>query len=774
MRTLTPGRHNSRFSPPLPLTALALVLGLACLPAHAQTLPASEGETLLDTITVLSAGEQLKQAPGVSTITADDLAKQPVANDISEIIRKMPGANLTGTTASGQRGNQRQIELRGMGPENTLIMIDGKPVLSRNAVRMGRSGERDSRGDSNWIPPELIERIEVIRGPAAARYGSGAAGGVVNIITKRPERISGQVSTHFDVPNDSKEGHTVRTNAFVGGPVNDWLSFRLSGNFSRRDADARDINAIASGLPVDRAPAGREGVENRDLRLLFSITPNDNHAFDIEGSLSRQGNIFTGDTALGINNNNAGTINALQGEETNILKRSTLSLTHKGTWDFGDSNSYIQWENTRNARFNESVTGSTEGAINNSGFSTATLDNLNAKSEWNMPLELGGIQQKLTVGGEFRGEWMYDAWNVSPSTNIGGGSGGGASQPVDIPGVGNANRDPRSDAWLAGVYVENNILATDRLTLTPSIRFDYHSAFGANWTPSFNSSYQLTDEVSLKAGVARAFKAPNLFQLNPNYLMYTAGNGCPVNWANGPYPADGGTQAGCYIFGNPDLDAETSWNKEIGIDYNGLNGWKTGVTFFHNDFRNRIAPGLVPVDRTPLVETAPGSGEFRFARIFQWENIPKAVVSGFEGHLTVPLHERLTWSTNFTYMLESKNKSDGQPLSLIPEYTINSTLDWQARDNLNVLVSVTHYGETASPTLNATTGSAVANPVMRDPYTLVNLGARYQINDTYRVSAGINNIFDKRLFREGNGNSAGANTFNEPGRSFYMSLTANF
>ncbi len=97
----------------------------------------------------------------------------------------MHGVNLTGNSASGTRGNNRQIDIRGMGPENTLILIDGVPVTSRNSVRYSWRGERDTRGDTNWVPPEQVERIEVIRGPAAARYGSGQPG-VVNIITKRP------------------------------------------------------------------------------------------------------------------------------------------------------------------------------------------------------------------------------------------------------------------------------------------------------------------------------------------------------------------------------------------------------------------------------------------------------------------------------------------------------------------------------------------------------------------------------------------------------------
>ncbi|WP_241630673.1 TonB-dependent receptor plug domain-containing protein, partial [Rosenbergiella nectarea] len=77
---------------------------------------------------VVTARQQTLQAPGVSTITADAIRKHPPARDVTEIIRTMPGVNLTGNSTSGQRGNNRQIDIRGMGPENTLILIDGRPV----------------------------------------------------------------------------------------------------------------------------------------------------------------------------------------------------------------------------------------------------------------------------------------------------------------------------------------------------------------------------------------------------------------------------------------------------------------------------------------------------------------------------------------------------------------------------------------------------------------------------------------------------------------------
>ena len=121
-----------------------LPLALAGAFARADDTAPHDGGTL-PTVYV-TAERQLQQSLGVSKINAKELERRPAVNDISDIVRVMPGVNLTGNTASGERGNKRQIDIRGMGPENTLIMIDGRPVTSRNAERYSWRGERNTRG----------------------------------------------------------------------------------------------------------------------------------------------------------------------------------------------------------------------------------------------------------------------------------------------------------------------------------------------------------------------------------------------------------------------------------------------------------------------------------------------------------------------------------------------------------------------------------------------------------------------------------------------------
>ncbi|HFC8830700.1 TPA: FepA family TonB-dependent siderophore receptor [Neisseria subflava] len=729
-------------------TLAILPLALISAFSHAAEEKAVE-QAEVDTVYV-TAEKQLQQSLGVSRISKDDIDKRPVANDISEFVRTMPGVNLTGNTATGQRGNKRQIDLRGMGPENTLILIDGKPVNSRQSERISMRGERNTRGDSNWVPVEEIESITVLRGPAATRYGSGAMGGVVNIVTKKVSKeFKGQVNLYANQPQDSKEGATRRIGFNLSGPIiQDTLGFRIYGNLNKTDADAADINA---GHGNDSA-AGVEGVRNKDIagRLQWKISPA--QTLILDSSYSRQGNIYNGDTQN--SNPRSALVNSLADSkaETARLYRSAYSLTHDGAWEWGDTKNVISYERTVNSHLPEGLAGGPEGSYTGLDFVQSRLKNLRFSSEANIPFKLG-VDNVLTVGAEFTDSKLDD-----PASNTQGFKDQGKTDAFN--GI-SATRGGKASQRNWAAYVEDNISLTDKTHLIPAIRFDHNSDSGSNWSPALNFSHQIGENWLVKGGIARAYKAPNLYQTNPDFILYTRGQGCPLNAPN---------SVRCYYMGNSNLKPETSINKEIGLEFN-KNGWQASATYFHNAYRNKIMIG------DQLIATS-NIGNW----LLQWENTPKATISGIEGNLVIPLHDTLKWSNNFTYMHKSEDYQ-GNPLSLVPKHTLNSTLSWTPNERFDANLTFTHYGRTkprsvavnhleqkGNPRAGVAALSSEHSQTQVGSYGIWGINAGYNWNKRVAVRGGISNLFDKKLYRT----TAGAQTYNEHGRAFYGSLKVSF
>ena len=149
----------------------------------------------------------------------------------------------------------------------------------------------NSRGDSNWVPVERLKKLKYITWPFSSTHGSGAMGGVVNIITKPVTNdLHGSLSYYTNQPEDSKEGATNRVGFNLSGAlIKDVLQFRLYGNWNKTQADEVGING-------DPAIAGREGVRNKDIngRLVWNI--NEKNKLTLDSGFSRQGNIYNGDT----------------------------------------------------------------------------------------------------------------------------------------------------------------------------------------------------------------------------------------------------------------------------------------------------------------------------------------------------------------------------------------------------------------------------------------------------------------------------------------------
>ncbi len=408
----------------------------------------------------------------------------------------------------------------------------------------------------------------------------------------------------------------------------------------------------------------------------------------------------------------------------------------------------LQLEKTSNRRLAEGLAGNGEGTIVTNpatmGWTDSELQNIFAKSELRMPLDFG-LPQVLTIGAEYRSERAEDKGTINRSGALDPGFG------IDVPENG-ADRDAAQRGWNAALYVESNIEVSDTLIVTPGLRLDQDKNFGSNLSPSLNASWQVTETILVKAGIARAFKAPNSYQLHEGYVYSSRGGGC--------YDLEGIMRGPCNIIGNPDLEPERSVNTELGINYTNDRDWNLGATWFHNDYQNRIIAGGDPV---AVINDANGD-PLRY--LFRWRNSGPATVKGIEGNLSIPLNDTLVWTANYTKMLESK-LDNGQQISLIPEHTLNTALEWQATDSLGITFSATHYGKIKPLRDSYDENDPAAS---REAYWLTNIAMTYDVNDSTRLVAGVNNLLDKSLIRTGKG----ANTFNEPGRSLYVGLTARW
>ncbi|WP_182417687.1 TonB-dependent receptor domain-containing protein [Bartonella sp. HY038] len=640
---------------------------------------------LLDTVVVTgtSVATNLVDAPASVSVVGQEQLQQRAVPDITEILRTVPGVNV-GFGSDGTRG----ISMRGMGSGYTLILIDGK------RVNAGLTTMRHYNGDLDWVPIDAIDRIEVVRGPMSTLYGSDALGGVVNIITKRPEgKWTGSLTTEYIAPASSGTGTTRKAKGFIGGAiVPGQLDFMGFGSIGRqKPANPNDHD----GLQVPR------GVDDYDLNGRFTWTPNKDHRFEFEGGGARQKYKPWLEP------------NEVDNSETEI-RRVHGSIRHIGDWGFGTSTVTGQIEEAKNLHNTTNragaVTGSTAISV-----TTATLD-----GKLSMPLTLMGFKQDLTIGGDYRHEKMVDDENTGKLNTWLGTKG-----------------SPETTMWTAAIFAEDQVHLTDVLKMTLGLRVDRHEKFGTHTSPRVYFNYNVNDALTLKAGWAQAFKAPNLRQLNPHWVQTSRGRGCGA--VGGP----------CEMVGNPNLKPETSNSFEVG-GYYMHSMFDAGLTYFYNEIDDKITSARVATLIMP-----------NGTKYVQQVNVDRARTQGLEGNFTLYFHPNWTWNNTATYLIESKNLETGQPLSADPEYSIHTELTWQALENLAMTASMDFYGKqvdyTIAETLSAQNVSA---------YNITNFSVKYDPTKNFTVRAGINNIFDNQPKAESN--------YAENGRSYFVSLTAKF
>ena len=265
------------------------------------------------------------------------------------------------------------------------------------------------------------------------------------------------------------------------------------------------------------------------------------------------------------------------------------------------------------------------------------------------------------------------------------------------------------------LFMEDEWMLTNAWALTGGLRLDDDDNYGSHLSPRLYSVWNMTPEWTLKGGVSTGYRSPNLREITPDWGQVSRGGN---------------------VYGNPDLEPETSLNKEIALLYGNDAGLNGSLTLFHNDFEDKITRIACPID---ICNAGPNQfGSDPTYRV----NIDDAVTQGVEASLGAPLTDTLALTASYTFT-DSEQKSGeyaGEPLTQLPRHQVSATLDWDVNARLSQWTKVSYRGEESQPTTGPSQSAIVA-----PSYTFVDAGIGYQLNDSATVNAGIYNLFDERI-----------------------------
>ena len=673
------GRPARLVRAPLAMAVCLLLATPAVALADAAGEPAAKN---LDTVVVTASGNQqwIKDAPAsISVISREDIERQPV-HDLGTLLSRIPG--VTGGLSAA--GEQSKIKLRGMPSNYTLILVDGKRVGSSASTNYRPDLGRQ---DLNWISPDQIERIEVVRGPMSSLYGSDAMGGVINIITRRIGDTWGGSATHsYTSPQDGKRGDTQQIGTNFSGPLTENIGMRVGASYTNRDSDRSNAGVYGNAY-------GGEKDRNFDALLDWKLSDAQSLQFEagygVQQAFASTSLEDEGDGAWGASE----------------LKRTSLSLSHTGNWSFGTSKVTGYWTEFKND-------------IGPTGRSEAK--DMILEGSLSTPFTLW-VDHQLSVGGQWKRQELTNTDTIGQA-------------PVDYAGNPVNGASLEVDTW--AVFVEDELKLHETLALTLGARLDHHEQFGSHVSPRAYLVYHPAESWTLRGGISKGFRAPSLTENAASAATQSGGRGCgslrPLGYVTG----------GCYMAGNPNLDPETSTNREIGFNFD--NGTvDTGLTYFHTDFKNKI-------EYEPL-------GFFNGYWWTRMDNVERARTSGMEGNVNLNMGDHWRWRTAATWMKEAKNLTTGENLIDTPEFSGYSSVDWTPVDAFSATVSAQYTGKQAG----------IASTFIK-AYTLYDLTAAWHVNSTLTVRGGVSNLADKKLYAEG------ATDYFVAGRSYFLGMTARF
>ena len=670
----------------------------------------------------------------VSVITAGQIDDQ-LAADIKDLVRYEPGvvvrtspARFGAALGTGGRDGNSGFNIRGLEGNRVLILVDG--VRTPDAFSFG--AQNVGRGDFSDL--SLMKRVEILRGPGSALYGSDGVAGVVAFTTKDPADFlrAGRDFAVQGTAQYSSADEGLSTGLVGAGQFGD---FGMMLAYNHREASETETQGSSNVVGSLRDTANPTSIESDAWLAKLTFAPNDNNSFRLTAET------FDRQVQTDVLSGRSASVLDLYGDDTTTRDRVSVDWRYSGEGVISSAFVAAYWQSatTEQFTFEDRNPAADRTRLN-------TFDN----EVWGLSAEAHSTfgAHRLTYGADISlttQEGVRDG-TVPPF---------GETYPI--------RAFPVTDYTLAGVYIQDEISLLDgRVTLFPALRADYYdlepeadsalpvgfvgaSQSDSHLSPKFGAVWKIGSGWSLYGNYAEGFKAPAPSQVNNSFSnlssFYTS-------------------------IPNPDLKPETSRTFEAGVRWTNDRVF-LGFTAFTGDYDDFIEQVLV-------------SGSFTAAdpAVYQYVNIGSVEISGWE------LSGRADLGKGFSANLaaawaEGEGTSGGTttPLASIEPFKIVAGLTWREEGGrFGGQFNLTHGAGKDEDKAGVTCSPSCFVP---GQYTTADLTGWVAIGETAVIRAGVFNLTDEKYWnwsdvRGLSSTSLVKDAYTPPGRNYGVSLTLRY
>ena len=540
----------------LPLFSVGIVFTTA---AWADTAPADSPQTSKELQQVVVTGTRATDRTAaeslspIDIVSPADLTSSGYTDLASALNSVLPSLDFPRPAINDGNDALRPASLRGLSPDDVLVLVDGKRYHTSALVNYNSSvGRGAAPVDLNSIPISAIDHIEVLRDGAAAQYGSDAIAGVINIVLKHGARAGGnEISANGGIM-DAGDGANNGVDGSVGIPLGGtgdkapgWA--RLAWNYQNQMNTNRSENTDrattlagatnTTGYPYERYGDPAEKTYQLLLNFGYQVTPSIEVYGYLNGSkrdVTSNGYYRSYDSARNVPEIYPnGFLPQIVNHTNDVAFVFGVKGHTAGGWqwdvsaDYGENNLVFDIQDSVNTNLYY-----TKG-YSPTYFHAGTFANKQGVFNVDISKEFDwGLHNPVTVafGAEYRNE-SYDigagdpdSYFFDPNTLIPGTTspyaGGSQVYPGLAPEVaGNFSRHSKA------AYVDVETDLTDKWSAGVAARYEDYSDAGSTRSGKLSTRYQLTDTFALRGTVSNGFRAPSLAQQNYESVVTLIQNG---------------------------------------------------------------------------------------------------------------------------------------------------------------------------------------------------------------------------------------------------------